>query len=62
MKIDNRYYKEFDCNCRQLDLKEIYKPTNKSQYERFLQLLQEKNITCKGYMDDYNCVFEIRFK
>ncbi len=62
VKFNNEYYKEFDYNCRQLDLIEVYKPTSKSQYERFLQLLQEKNIICKGYMDDYNCVFEIRFR
>lgn len=62
MTTDNKYYKEFDYNCRQLNLTEIYKPTNKSQYKRFLLLLQEKNIACKGYMDEHNCVFEIRFR
>lgn len=60
--FDEDYYEKFDYDCRQLDLTEIYQPTNKSQYERFLRLLQEKNIFCKGYMDDYGCLFEIRFR
>ena len=48
-------------NCRQLGLPEVYKTKSKSQYERFLKMLQEKGILCKGYMNDYNCIFEIRF-
>ena len=55
-------YTEFDNKCKHLGLLEVYKPTNKSQYERFLKVLQEKNIVCKGYIDDYNCLFEIRFR
>lgn len=54
-------YKEFDENCRQLGLPEVYKTKSKSQYERFLKMLQEKGILCRGYMNDYNCIFEIRF-
>lgn len=42
-------------------LPEVYKTKSKSQYERFLKMLQEKGILCRGYMNDYNCIFEIRF-
>lgn len=42
-------------------LLEVYKTKSKSQYERFLKMLQEKGILCRGYMNDYNCIFEIRF-
>lgn len=58
----NNIYKEFDYRCQQLGLTEIYLPTNKSQYERLLLLLQNNKVKCTGYMDDFNCKFEIRFR
>ena len=61
-ETDNKYYKEYDFKCRQLGLSEVYRTKSKSQYEWFLRILQEKNITCMGYMDDWNRKFEIRFR
>lgn len=58
---DSKYYKDYDRNCRQLGLSEVYKTTSKTQYEWFLRTMQEKNIICRGYIDDWNCKFEIRF-
>lgn len=55
-------YNEFDFKCRQLDLTEVYAPTSKSQYKRFLLMLQDNGVVCRGFMDDYNCKFEIRFR
>lgn len=61
-ETDNKYYKKYDFKCRQLGLSEVYRTKSKSQYEWFLRILQEKNITCMGYMDDRNRKFEIRFR
>lgn len=59
---DEELYKKFDLECRMLDLDEIFLPRNKTTYEWILGALQEKNIKCKGWMDDWNGKFEIRFQ
>lgn len=59
---DEELYKKFDLECRMLALDEIFLPRNKTTYEWILRALQEKNIKCKGWMDDWNGKFEIRFQ
>lgn len=56
------YYKEYENDCFQgcFDNKIICK--NKSDYEATMKLLQSNNIKCKGYMNDWDCVFEIKYK
>ena len=59
-KYDETVYKEFDCKCKQLGLTEIFTTKSKSTYEWMLNKLQCRN--AKGYGDDWNCKFEIRFR
>jgi hypothetical protein len=55
-------YEDFDYKCNQLGLYEVYKTKSKSKYEWFLRLLQSKQVPCRGYGDDWNCRFEVRFQ
>lgn len=53
-------YAEFGYKCRQAGLSEVFTTKSKFIYEYMLRLL----IYCdaKGYEDEANCNFEIRFK
>lgn len=53
-------YEEFDYYCKQHGLTEIFKTESKSTYEWMLEKLKCRN--AKGYGDDWNCNFEIRFR
>lgn len=59
-KTENTVYKEFDFKCRQLGLSEVFKTKSKSTYEWMLEKLRCRK--AKGYGDDWNCIFEIRFR
>ncbi len=54
-------YKEFDTNCCQEGLSEVFKTASKSTYFWMRKTLEEKNVRFLGFGDDYNCNFEIRF-
>lgn len=59
-KICKPAYEEFDYYCRQHGLTEIFKTASRSTYEWMLEKLRCRN--AKGYCDDWNCKFEIRFR
>lgn len=57
----NDIYKEFDTNCNQKGLDEIFKTTSQSTYFLMRKIFNEKKIKFLGIGNDWNCEYEIRF-
>ena len=57
---NNSVYEQYDYDCRQLGLSEVFTTRSQSVYEFVLRLLRYCPV--KGYRDDKHCMFEIRFR
>lgn len=54
-------YAEFDYRCRQEDLCEVFKTSSLSTYKLMTDMLTEKNIKYRGFGNDWDGKYEIRF-
>lgn len=54
-------YAEFDYRCKQEDLYEVFKTSSLSTYKLMINILTEKNIKNRGFGNDWDGKFEIRF-
>ena len=54
-------YKEFEYNCNQKGLTEIFKTQSQETYFLMRRLFEEKKIKFLGIGDDWNGKYEIRF-
>ena len=54
-------YEEFDYECRQKNLSEIFNTKSQTTYIFMRNLFESHHIAFSGYGDDYNGDYEIRF-
>lgn len=61
MNTMSSIYKEFEHNCYQKGLWEVFKTHNRETYFLMRRLFEEKKIKFLGIGDDWNGDYEIRF-